>query len=326
MEFAVLGTSGCTVSRLGFGCAPAGAYDYGPIDETAWITAVHAALSEGINFFDVADVYGFGRAEELLSRALGERRHDVVIATKGGLVWDEQGRVTRDSSRVQIARAIESSLRRLRVEAITLYQIHWPDLSTPIEETLETLVASQKQGKIRIIGMSNFPLELLQSASRFCRFESVQVPYNLLCRQIEGDVLTWCESAQISVLTHSSLARGLLAGKRPIGSPFAGTDTRGVSNYFSGDNQGEKKRVLDAATKISLRVGRSVSSVALRWILDAPGITMALAGVKNCAQLKENLQAVGWQLAEDDRNLLSSLSSSSTANSLDRPAAKLINS
>lgn len=323
MEFGMLGTSGCVVSRLGFGCAAAGGYDYGPIEETAWIQAVHAALDEGVNFFDVADVYGFGRSEELLARALGSRRHDVVIATKGGLAWDERGRVTRNASREQTTQAIENSLRRLQVDAITLYQVHWPDPRTPIEETLEALIALQKQGKIRFIGLSNFPLELLREASRICRIESVQVSYNLICREIEGDFLTWCESAQTTVLTHSSLARGLLAGKLPIGAHFTGTDTRGKSDYFSRDNEAMKQAVLDALKKISHLTGRSVSGVALRWILDASVITVAVVGVKNCAQLKENLLAVGWQLAETDRNLLSS---PSTLNTQDPPAPRLINS
>jgi aryl-alcohol dehydrogenase-like predicted oxidoreductase len=223
-------------------------------------------------------------------------------------VWDEQGRVTRDSRCLQIAQAIENSLRRLRVDAITLYQIHWPDPKTPIEETLDTLVALQRQGKIRFIGLSNFSLGLLQSASRICRIESLQVPYNLLCREIERDLLSWCKSVHTSVLTHSSLARGLLAGRRPTGSQFEGTDTRSESEYFSLSQQVRKQGILDALTKISLRTGRGVSSVALRWILDTRGVTTALVGIKNGTQLKENLLAVGWHLSEDDRNLLDSCS------------------
>ena len=139
MEYRRLGKTPISISRIGFGGGPAGGYDYGPVDEGEWRSAVHAALDSGINFFDVANVYGLGRVEELLSLALGERRHDVVIATKCGLVWDRSRKVHRDLRKRTVMQSIEASLRRLRVDTISLYQIHWPDPATPIEETMETL-------------------------------------------------------------------------------------------------------------------------------------------------------------------------------------------
>src|SRR5229473_2604149 len=203
MEYGRIGATDCAVSRLGFGCCAASNYDYGPLDEAAWIDAVHAAVDAGINFFDVAGVYGFGHAESLLSRALGNKRHEVIIATKGGLKWDSQSRVSRDSSRQQIVRDLEDSLRRLRLDVIPLYQVHWPDPETPIEETLDALVRCQSQGKIRFIGLSNFSLECVEKAQQKHRIDSLQVPYNLLCRDIEEDILPWCQTAKTSVLAHT---------------------------------------------------------------------------------------------------------------------------
>jgi myo-inositol catabolism protein IolS len=308
MEFSDLATSKRRISRLGFGCAPASCYDYGRVEESSWITAVHAALDGGVDFFDVADVYGFGRVEELLSRALGEKRHDVTIATKGGLVWDEQGRVTRDSSPAQIGRAIEGSLRRLRIDVIPLYQVHWPDPETSVEETIAAMARFQRQGKIRYIGVSNFLVNQLERAAGVVHIESQQVSYNLLSRGIEDDVLPWCEDHETSVLAHTGLARGLLAGKRLIDSRFSGSDTRGRSSYFSSEGRAEKQRLLDTLIQFSAKSGRSVSSIALRWILDNPRIAAVLVGIKDQAQLAENLEALDWHMEQQDRDLLSALS------------------
>lgn len=320
MEYRDLGNTSITVSRLGIGCGTTSGRDYGSIDESKWIAAVGWALDRGITFFDVADVYGFGRAEELLSLALGEKRHDVVIATKGGLVWDENGRVSRDATQEQIARAIENSLRRLRVDIIPLYQIHWPDPATLVEETLETVLRFQQQGKVRHIGVSNFPLELLRRASRSCRVETLQVAYNLLSREIETDVLSWCTTQAISVIAHTGLARGLLAGKRPIGLGFGDSDTRNRSPYFSEEGRVEKQQLLDAIRSLSGRTGRSIPSIALRWVLDNPMIATVLVGVKDQAQLEENLEAVDWQLDQADRELLSSLSDTCPKGLAGKPA------
>ena len=308
MEYRQLGQTSVEVSRIGFGCGPASGHDYGPVDPAEWIAAVRTALDEGINLFDVADVYGFGRAEELLAQALGGRRHDVIMATKCGLAWDETGRVHRDLSRKKVREALEGSLRRLQVERISLYQIHWPDPSTPIEDVMETLAECQSEGKIRWIGVSNFSLDLLRRARAVCRFESEQVGFNLLSRSAEFEVLPWCQTAQIAVLAHSALARGILAGKRSIGSKFDGTDTRKTSPYFSEDGLAEKTQLLQVIRELSTRTDRTFSSIALRWALDDPHMTAVLVGIKNRQQLSENLEAVGWQLNPKDRELLSQVS------------------
>ena len=294
-------------SRLGFGCAAASNYDYGPLDEAAWIDAVKAAVDADINLFDVAGVYGFGHAEHLLSRALGNKRHELVIATKGGLKWDDRRRVTRDASPRQVFQDIEDSLRRLRLDVIPLYQLHWPDPRTPLAETLEALARAQREGKIRYIGVSNFSLESLQARWKI-PIDSLQVPYSLLCRDIEDGVLSWCQTNKTSVLAHSGLARGLLSGKRPLGSRFRAHDTRTRSFYFSDEGRPQKQRLLSALGLLSERTGRNASSISLRWILDEPRVSTILVGIKSRVQLEENIQTLGWRLDASDRELLCTLS------------------
>jgi aryl-alcohol dehydrogenase-like predicted oxidoreductase len=308
MEYRQLGKSSISISRVGFGGGPAGGHDYGPIDEREWTSAVHVALDHGINFFDVADVYGLGRVEELLSQVLGERRHEVVIATKGGLVWDRQRNVHRDLRKDTVVRSIEASLRRLRLGTIPLYQIHWPDPMTPIEETVGALAGCHERGEFQVLGLSNFPLDTMRQVHAIFPIVSQQVAFNLLRREPEGELFQWCAASRVSNLAHSGLAQGLLAGRRAIG-PIENSDCRSRSPYFSENGRDAKQGVLDAVRSISQKLGRPFSAVSMRWILDHPDVTAVLVGVKNRQQLHDNLQAVGWQLTPEERGELSYLSS-----------------
>ncbi len=309
MEYRQLGKTPLSISRIGFGGGPAGGHDYGPVDEAEWKSAVHAALDSGVNFFDVANVYGLGRVEELLSQALCERRRDVVIATKGGLVWDAHRKVHRDLRKSTVLESIEASLRRLRVETIPLYQIHWPDPATPIEETLEALAMCREQGKFQFLGVSNFPLDLLRRTHATLPIVSQQVAFNLLCREPEGEMFSWCASSHVSILAHSGLAQGLLAGRRTIGQVVDSNDVRRKSPYFSEKDRHEKQGVLDAIRLLSNKLGRPFSAVSIRWILDNPEVDAVLVGIKDRQQLADNLKAVGWKLSYEERENLSYLSS-----------------
>ena len=309
MEYQRLGQTPVVVSRIGFGCGPASGYDYGPVDEAEWRAAVRLAVDQGVNFFDVADVYGFGRAEEMLAEALGERRRDMVIATKCGLTWNSAGQVRRDLSRESVLRALEGSLRRLRVDCIPLYQIHWPDPSVAIEEVMETLARCQDAGKIQYLGVGNFALDLLKRAGLVHRFESHQAAFNLLFREPERSIFPWCGSANVTNIAHSGLARGFLAGRRSAGSDFDATDTRRNSPYFSGSAHFEKQQLLDAIRSVSKETDKPFPSVAIRWVLDHPHVGSVLVGIKNRNQAEENLKAIGWRLAPDTREFFSRLSS-----------------
>jgi aryl-alcohol dehydrogenase-like predicted oxidoreductase len=320
MEFGRIGSTDCIVSRLGFGCGAASNYDYGLLDEAAWIDGVGAALDAGVNFFDVADIYGFGHAENLLSRGLGSKRREVIIATKGGLRWDDNGRVSRDASPKWIVRALEDSLRRLRLDEIPLYQLHWPDPQTPVEKTLDALTRCQKQGKIRFIGLSNFSLADMQRLRGKHRIDSLQVPYNLLCRDIEKGILSWCHITQTSVFAHTGLARGLLAGRRALGSAFEANDTRNRSPYFSDHGRVQKQSLLSTLQLMSERTGHSVPSISLRWILDEPRVSAVLVGIKNRQQLNENVAALDWSLTSSDRETLAILSNACPSELAGTPA------
>lgn len=309
MEYHAIGPELNLISRLGFGCAPASGYDYGRVDEYAWMDAVRASLENGINVFDVADVYGFGRAEELLSKALGERRHTVVLASKFGLVWDAQGRIKRDSSPKRAAQALERSLRRLRVDCITLYQLHWPDGVTTLMDSLEALCTFREQGKIRFIGVSNIPIEQVPTFILSKYVDFIQIPYSLLCRESENGFFSLCAATHTKVVAHSALARGLLSGKRRLDAQFDGWDTRIRSPYFSPEGAEEKYRVIEALQEIAQLHGCAPSAVALRWALERREISCVLVGIKNRTQLDENLEAIGLRLSSDELALLSSLSS-----------------
>lgn len=306
MEFAHLGNTSIQISRIGFGCGPASGYDYGPVDASTWGAAVRVALDRGVNFFDVADVYGFGAAEELLAEALGNDRRRVVIATKCGLSWGPDKKVWRDLSPAHIVAALENSLRRLALDCIPLYQIHWPDPLIPIESVMETLCRCQDEGKIRCIGVCNFSCELLKQARAVRQFDSHQTAYNLLCREADIRILPWCDMEGVTNVAHSGLARGLLAGRRPLGSEF--TDTRRGSPYFSLVGQQEKQKLLDSLRAISHETGKSMAGVSMRWLLDDRRIGSVLIGMKDRLQLEETLDAIGWQLTPDTRAHLSSLS------------------
>ena len=286
MEY--VGIGGLSASRIGFGCAPMGGFDYGPVDDAVSIEAVHAALDGGINFFDVADVYGFGRAEEVLGRALAGRR--AVIATKFGLEWGS-GSVRRDASAAYVARAVDASLARLQVEVIDLYQIHWPDPDTPLYETAGALVRLREAGKIREIGCCNFSLAQLQELHALVPVAAYQAPLNLLCRGIEEDVLPWCDANGVSVLAHSVLARAVLAGRRDAN--FEENDTRPRSRYFV--PSAEKELVIETMGSVAAMTGRSLANIASRWVLDR-GAAVALIGMKTPEQVREHLRAADWAL------------------------------
>jgi aryl-alcohol dehydrogenase-like predicted oxidoreductase len=291
------------VSRLAFGGAALGGHDYGPIDESSAINAVHAAVAAGVTLFDVADVYGFGRAETLLGRALHGRRKNVAIATKVGLRWDS-GTVQRDSSPRWIEHAVEDSLRRLQTDVIDLYQIHWRDPATPLEATVEVLEKLRKAGKIRLAGCSNFGVADL----RQFRAASNQIAYSLLCRSAEDELASWCAANGVSIVAHSVLARGLLTGGRRLGEHFGGPDTRDRSRYFVADDPARQK-LLHLLREIAACHGVPMASVAIRWVLDRPFVSCAVVGSKTEAQLAEHLQSFQVELTPDETEMLSFASS-----------------
>jgi aryl-alcohol dehydrogenase-like predicted oxidoreductase len=300
MEYTRLGMTDLTISRIGFGGWAIGGHGYGKVDDKESIEAVKKALDLGINFFDTADVYGFGHSEEILAKALGVKRNDVVIATKFGVNWDSNGRTFKDCSSKRMSQALEDSLRRLRVCTIPLYQIHWPDLLTPFEETMGALLKCQRDGKIKYIGCSNFNEDSIRELQKLGRVESLQFKYNLLDRFVEKKIFSCCQEYEMSFMVHHPLARGFLSGKYKPGHIFLDNDTRNRSLYFSEDKLDEKMRLVNMTRAMGERYGKTPSQVALRWILGNPMVTCVVVGSKNMNQVEENVGSVDWNLTQDD--------------------------
>lgn len=305
MEYQKLGD--LSVSRIAYGCWAMGGHGWGYVDDSVSIRAVNRALDLGVNFFDTADVYGFGHSEEVLSKALGRKRHDVVIATKFGVSWDAHANIGRNCGAQYVIKALEDSLKRLKIECIPLYQIHWPDPNVPVEETMAALKKCQDQGKIRYIGCSNFKLSDISEASLHGRLTSLQASYSLIDREIETGFAGECIKNSLGVLTYGSLAKGIFSGKFNQNSVFPQDDTRSKDPKFQGEQFKKNLQIVTQLKKIGLKYNKSSAQVALRWVLDIPWVTATIAGIKTLNQIEENTGALHWSLSMEDHQFLSNL-------------------
>lgn len=289
------------VSRIGFGCCPMGQHGWGITDERELIKAVHAALDCGITFFDTADVYGLGVSELVLGKALKGNRQSAVIATKFG-VRTENGRTFFDNSRKWINQAVDESLSRLGTDYIDLYQLHYWDNKTPINETLCTLQSLKNSGKIRAFGVTNINLcdhEITQPLDGVASFS---FEYSLANRAFELAVYMNQEKSGFCFLSWGSLGQGILCGKYDSAAEFSGTDRRSREVYvnFHGEKLANNLRIVDYMRSIlPYYKDKTLSQLAIRWILDQIPFSIALTGIKHQDQLKENLGALGWKLADE---------------------------
>jgi aryl-alcohol dehydrogenase-like predicted oxidoreductase len=308
IESVTLSNSDLRVSRVAFGAEPLGGTDWGPVSTSEVAGAARAAWEDGINFFDTADVYGLGRSEERLAAALGPHRHEAVIATKFGLRWESHGgeraRICRDASAGYVTRAVEASLRRLRLEAIPLYFVHWPDPATPLAETFAALASCQQAGKVRHVGVSNFSADQIREAHGLLPLAAVQLPYSLIQREVEINVLPCCEELGISVLAYGPLAQGLLTGKVRESTTFGTDDRRHRLPHFQRDARRSHLETVERVAAIARRHGRSAAQVAARWVLDSPAIACAIVGARSAAQVAANSGAMGWKLDEANYRML----------------------
>jgi aryl-alcohol dehydrogenase-like predicted oxidoreductase len=297
------------VSPVAIGTWAIGGWMWGGTDEAESIATIQAAFEHGINIVDTAPVYGFGRSEEIVGRAIAEAglRSDVLIATKAGLQWDG-GRVSRNASRARIMREVEDSLRRLRTDHIDIYQVHWPDPLVTIEETAEAMHMLLAQGKIRAIGVSNFSVLQMERFRRVAPLHVLQPPYNLFERGIEADLLPYCRNNKIAMLGYGALCRGLLSGRMRADTVFAGDDLRRTDPKFREPRFGQYVAAVQKLDRLAQqRFGKRVIHLAVRWMLDQ-GITTALWGARHPDQLQPVDEVTGWSLddsakAEIDRIL-----------------------
>src|ERR671917_872808 len=307
MDYIELGRSGLRVSRVCFGTWQFGG-DWGGIERDEAKAAVRAALDQGITFFDTAQAYGFGDSEGLLAEALGDdiHRDDVIVATKGGL-RRAAGGIERDSSPDFLREGVEQSLRHLGVEAIDLYQVHWPDRRTPFEETGAALEQLVDEGKIRHVGVSNFSPAEMEELSRTIEVETDQPPYNLFNRAIEEDVLPWCREHDIGVLVYGPLSHGLLSGKFDRDTELSEDDWRSSSELFQGENFERNLDVVEELGRFAEERGHTVAQLAVAWTLARPGVHVAIVGARRPDHIAGTAPAADIELSSDDLERIESI-------------------
>ncbi|MBV8101149.1 MAG: aldo/keto reductase, partial [Verrucomicrobia bacterium] len=301
MEFVKIAGTDLTVSRIGLGTWAIGGWMWGGSDEAASLATIHAAIDHGINLIDTAPAYGYGRSEEIVGKAVGFSglRDKIVIATKGGVDWSNGPPFDRASRKNAFAE-VEGSLRRLRTDYIDIYQVQWPDPLLPFGEWAEAMGSLLKQGKIRAIGVSNFSRQQIHDFRQITGIHTVHSTYNLFEREIEDEVLPYCRSNAIAMLACGPLCRGLLSGQMRPDTTFIGDDLRRSDPKFQPPRYSQYLNTvarLDRLAHESYR--RGVLHLALRWVLDQPGVTVAIWGARQPQQLDSIGEVMGWSLDED---------------------------
>ncbi len=299
MEYRRLGGSELRVSVIGLGTLAMGGQAYGAADDGDSIGTIRRAVDLGINFIDTSDNYGFGRAEELVGQAIRRRRDDVVVATKGGTPWDDQGRATIDCSAAAITEAAEASLRRLGTDWIDLYQIHVPDLETPYEETVRALERLKEAGKIRYTGLSNFWVEELDAWLAVDGVVANQMPYNLLHRDIEAELLPYCRQRGVGVIAYTPLLMGMFTGRISPETVFGQGDHRASYPQFQGRPLRDSLRLVSRLQPLAADLGLTMAQLALSWVVSRPGVTCAIPGARSPEQIEENAMAGERVLGEE---------------------------
>jgi len=319
MKVRALGNSGIEASAIGLGAWAIGGWMWGGSEEKESIAAIHAAIDAGITLIDTAPIYGYGRSEEVVGKALKGRRDKVVLATKCGMIWDREAGdfafasdedwITESGDRAvykylgaeSIRAEVEQSLQRLQTDIIDLYQPHWPDSTTAAEDTAATLLALQEEGKIRSFGPCNITDEIIRKYAETGPVASVQQKYSMLDRRLEEDALPFCIERHIAVLAYSPMELGLLTGKVTADRVFEDGDLRKRNKKFTPENRVLVTRLLEALEPIAETHEATLAQLVLAWTIHQPGITHALAGARTPAQAEENAGAGALDLSEDEQ-------------------------
>ncbi|WP_152098643.1 aldo/keto reductase [Lacipirellula parvula] len=296
-----LGRTDIEISSVSLGCWPIAGVTSLDVNDADSIATIRASLAAGVNFIDTAYCYGaHGESENLIRRALeGTSRDEVVIATKGGIHYDAAGKQAKDASPATIARECDESLQRLGVEYVELYYLHSPDPNVPLVESAAAIQRLIDAGKTRTAGASNCTLEQLREFHAVCPLSAVQLPYNMLQRDIEQATIPWCLAEGISVTAYWPLMKGLLAGKIGTETKLADDDNRKSYPMYQGDEFERNQAFVTSLRDIAANVGRTVAEVVINWTISQPGITSALCGAKRGWQIEETASAMGWRLPPD---------------------------
>ena len=316
MEYRKVGTTDLKLSVITFGAWAIGGWMWGGTDRQASVEAIKAGIDNGVTSIDTAPAYGQGLSEEIVGEAItGISRDKVQLLTKYGLRWDKKSGeffftskdndghdidTYRYAGKESIVEECENSLRRLGTDYIDLYQIHWADPTTPIEETMEAVLQLQQQGKIRAAGVCNYNVAQMKTAETILPLAGNQVPYSMLQRDIEKELVPHCLQNNKSIIAYSPLQRGLLTGKIKPGHPFGEGDTRAGNKFYTDENLNRTNAFLEKLRPLAAEKGATLAQLVLRWTIDQPGITIALAGARNKEQAVQNAQAAEVKLSTED--------------------------
>jgi aryl-alcohol dehydrogenase-like predicted oxidoreductase len=303
MERRRLGGTDLELSVIGLGTWVFGGR-WGGADDADSIAACHAAIDAGINWIDTADIYGQGRAERLVGQVVRDRRDEVIVATKGGVAWDEGPPLTiwREASADYLKMSCERSLRALGLDHIDLYQVHWPVKGVSAGETIGALEDLRDAGTVTAIGVSNYEIEHLEAAGAAGTIDSYQPGYHLMRRDIEKAELPWCAEHNVGVIAYGPLAHGLLTGKMTAETSFAPSDWRAGSELFTDEAFPERVAVVRELEEVARESGRpgGVAELAVAWVLRRPEITSAIVGARTEEQAKRNAALAGRPLSSDE--------------------------
>ena len=303
MEKRQFGNTDMRITRIGFGAWAIGggnwAFGWGPQDDNEAIAAIRRALEVGMNWIDTAAVYGLGHSEELTGRAIKDMRNKPYIFTKCGLVWDENRKTSQSLKAGSIKKECEASLRRLGVDAIDLYQVHWP-VEEDIEEAWEMMKQLQAEGKVRYIGVSNYNVAQMKKCQAIAPVSSLQPPYSLINREYEKEILPYCLEQNIGVIVYSPMGSGLLTGtmtpERIAAMPS--DDWRRNSPYFKEPMLSKNLALAEKLKAIGKKHGRSAGEIAIAWTLKNPAVTAAIVGGRSAAQVDGICKGWGVNLSE----------------------------
>lgn len=320
MEYRKIGTSDLELSVVTFGAWAAGGWMWGGTEKKQAIHAIQASYDLGVTSIDTAPVYGQGDSEKIVGEAIKAIPRDKIqILTKYGLRWDitkgqfyfksknNEGKdinIYKYAGKESIMLECENSLRWLGTDYIDLYQIHWPDPTTALSETMEAVAKLQQQGKIRHAAVCNYDVELLKEAGKHISIIANQVPYSMVKRGIEEEIVPYCINNRISILAYSPLERGLLTGKIKPGHQFSPGDHRNDLLYFQPENIERTNAFLQAIKPIADKNNASLAQLVIRWTVEQPGITIALVGARNAEQAIQNAKAMAIQLSREEIDLI----------------------
>lgn len=316
MEYRQLGESDLKVSAITFGAWAIGGWMWGGTEHNDAVRAIHASVDEGVTSIDTAPVYGQGLSEELTGEALkGLDRSKIQVMTKFGMRWDlalgslafkskdNSGKdidVYKYAGKESVILECENSLRRLGTDYIDLYQIHWPDVTTPIDETFEAVLRLKEQGKIREAGVSNYNVEQMKAADKVVKLASNQVPFSMVEREIEKELVPYCIENKKGILAYSPLQRGILTGKVKPGHHFGEGDNRPATKAYQPENLNRINAFLDQIKPMAESKSATLAQLVIRWTLERPGITVALVGARNAEQAIQNARAINIKLSAEE--------------------------